>query len=80
MIVKGEGWDGDYQLEFTDGGVVYEGDQIVNTAGIDWVVTGGAPPHKPSSTGRVYVSSPVVGSRASGSYFPSVFNMKWVRI
>ena len=33
-------------------------------------------PHKPSSTGRVYVRD--AGGRVAG-YFPSVFGLEWVR-
>lgn len=36
------------------------------------IIVGGTPPHKPSSTGRVETS---FGS----TYFPCVFNMKWVQ-
>lgn len=35
------------------------------------VIVGGAPPHKPSSTGRVYTED-------GGSFFPSVVGCKWV--
>jgi hypothetical protein len=33
-------------------------------------IIGGTPPHKPSSTGRVFTGS-------GREYFPSVFNMTW---
>ena len=35
-------------------------------------ITDGDPPHKPSSTGRVY-------TMGNNSYFPGVFNLKWVQ-
>ena len=35
-------------------------------------IEGGAPPHKPSSTGRVYTDR--------GEYYPGVFNMRWVKV
>jgi len=42
-----------------------------------YVVTGGRAPHKPSSSGRVYVKE--VGKSGWGrEFFPNVFNMKWV--
>jgi len=42
-----------------------------------YVGTGGRAPHKPSSSGRVYVKE--VGKSGWGrEFFPNVFNMKWV--
>ena len=38
-------------------------------------LSGGEPPHKPSSTGRVYGTWSDGGT---GTYFPNVFNLKWV--
>ena len=38
-------------------------------------LSGGEPPHKPSSTGRVYG---IWSDGNSGSYFPTVFDLKWV--
>lgn len=40
-------------------------------------LSGGAPPHKPSSTGRVYGTW---ASGNSGAYFPSVFDLQWVEM
>ena len=37
----------------------------------DCHITGGRPPHKPSSTGRVWVEE------YSQEYFPTVFKLKW---
>lgn len=34
-------------------------------------ITKGEPPHKPSSTGRVY-------ARNNECYYPSVFGLKWI--
>tara|TARA_R110001632_G_scaffold230872_1_gene368758 strand:- start:269 stop:559 length:291 start_codon:yes stop_codon:yes gene_type:complete len=52
--------------------------------GAQWLVTGGEIPHKPSSTGRVWVKR---GSNSSNllknteqwtkSFFPTVFNLQW---
>lgn len=36
------------------------------------LITGGEPPHKPSSTGRVYVTG-------GSEFYPSVYDMKWIR-
>ena len=40
-----------------------------------FIIRGGQPPHKPSSTGRVYGEWE---NGISGEYFPTVFNLKWV--
>ncbi len=39
------------------------------------VITGGAPPHKPGSTGRIYIQS---GGTFTAEYYPSVCDLKWV--
>ena len=41
-----------------------------------WTVRGGDAPHKPSSTGRVYVTA--VKDGFNRQFFPTVFKMKWV--
>lgn len=42
-----------------------------------YIVTGGRAPHKPESTGRVYVSG--IGKNGlNREFFPNVFNMKWI--
>jgi hypothetical protein len=50
---------------------VSERDVVLNFRGEADTIMGGNPPHKPSSTGRVWVER--------GEFFPSVFNLKWVR-
>ena len=55
-------------LVHADTGVpVVEGEKIE-----DFTVKGGRPPHKPSSTGRVWIEE------YSQEYFPTVFNLKWI--
>lgn len=44
-------------------------DTLTTSRGEAYRVTGGAAPHKPSSTGRVYTTG--------GEYFPSVFGCTW---
>lgn len=44
-----------------------------------WVVEGGTPPHKPSSTGRVWVRL-LDNAKWNREFFPTVFNMKWVEM
>lgn len=50
---------------------VNAGDSVTSFRGEPAVVKGGMPPHKPSSTGRVWVDG--------GEFFPSVFGLKWVK-
>jgi hypothetical protein len=60
-----------------------EVDRIVDYPGFipdkQFKLSGGTPPHKPSSTGRVYgawVSDPDF----SREYFPQVFDLRWVKL
>lgn len=47
-------------------------DEVLEThSGERYAIEGGRPPHKPSSTGRVWV-------KGGGEFFPTVFNLKWV--
>lgn len=48
------------------------GDTLTDFRGHTAPLTGGRPPHKPSSTGRVYVEPGL-------EFFPSVFGLEWVR-
>lgn len=62
------------------GQVVKAGDTVTTRAGFPTIVavvaaSVGAPPHKPSSSGRIYVENP---DGWGGSYFPHVFQCKWV--
>ena len=45
--------------------------------GTRWVLEGGRPPHKPSSTGFVWVRS-VDGRGLSREFYPSVIGAQWV--
>lgn len=49
---------------------------IVHIRNKPYTVTGTAEPHKPASTGRVYVQA-MNDSRANAQYFPSVINAEW---
>lgn len=40
--------------------------------GEDIAITGGRPPHKPGSTGRVFHKN------IGGEYFPSVVDLEWI--
>ena len=51
---------------------VYEGQTVRSYRGEDCVITGGRPPHKPESTGKVWTED-------GGEYYPGVFGLRWVR-
>ena len=51
---------------------VYEGQTVRSFRGESYVITGGRPPHKPESTGKVWTED-------GGEYYPSVFGLRWVR-
>lgn len=53
---------------------IKRGDLIKSFRGEDYILTGFKEPHKPSSTGRVYVT-PVSGGLAR-EFFPSVIGAK----
>lgn len=67
---------GFWVLDRADGPSVKQGDTLVDFRGDIATLLGGTPPHKPSSTGRVYVRD-VNGN--CQEFFPSVFNLKWNR-
>lgn len=61
---------------------VCKGYALVSSRGELAILAGGAPPHKPASTGRVYVvegTDLANGSHYSREYFPSVFGLEWIR-
>jgi hypothetical protein len=62
-------------IDRTTGKRLKIGDTVTNFRGEESVLTGMSPPHKSSSTGRVYVKTD--GSRYEGEYFPSVYNAEW---
>ena len=49
---------------------VKTGDTLLDFRGAVHVLQGGNPPHKPSSTGRIYTNR--------GQFFPSVCGLKWI--
>lgn len=48
-----------------------EGTSILDFRGDEHTLTGGEPPHKPGSTGRVWTDH--------GGFYPGVFGLKWVQ-
>lgn len=55
---------------------IFWGTQVVTFRGERCVLTGGRPPHKPASTGRVYVRFP--GATGDAEFFPSVVGLEWI--
>tara|TARA_R110001632_G_scaffold26343_1_gene71274 strand:- start:1654 stop:1884 length:231 start_codon:yes stop_codon:yes gene_type:complete len=58
---------------------VVEKELVTTKDGENWIVEGGVPPHKPSSTGRVWVSL-LSNPKHNRDFFPTVFNLKWQEI
>ena len=54
------------------------GDIVETFRGERAILLGMAEPHKPSSTGRVYIQ--LDDSRASREFFPSVIGAEWVNV
>ena len=54
------------------GNVVVPDTKVVDFRGEVTVLRGGKPPHKPSSTGRVWTDA--------GEFFPSVFGLAWKEV
>lgn len=49
------------------------GEILRDSADDEWTLIGARPPHKPESTGRVYVED----EDGTREFFPSVFDLKW---
>lgn len=61
--------DGLVLVHARTGKVVNVDDVVLDFRGEAETVVGGEPPHKPGSTGRVFVKG--------GEYYPSVFDLVW---
>jgi hypothetical protein len=60
-----------WTLMHKDGTPACMGEMLETQSGEQYRITGGRPPHKPASTGRVWIEG-------GGEFFPSVFGLKWV--
>ena len=60
-------------------GVLAQGDEVVSFRGEVWVIAEGvgSPPHKPASTGKVWVKQKE--GDFSQEFYPGVFNCRWVQ-
>ena len=63
-----------HYLVHANGASVQVNETVKSFRGEDYIITGGASPHKPASTGRVWVTD-AHGNNCE--YYPSVFGMKW---
>lgn len=62
-----------------NGEPVSTGSLLTDFRGDHAILVSATPPHKPSSTGRVYVRSANPGENWTAEYYPSVYDLKWVR-
>lgn len=72
--VKTDGWvliDKDRRIVQTD-------QEYENFRYERYRVAGGQPPHKPSSTGKIWVYVPGSELQATHEVYPTVFGMRWV--
>jgi len=67
LVIKG------WTLIHEDGTFTEIDERITNFRGETHTLTGGCPPLHASSTGRVY-------TKEGGEFFPSVYNLRWVRL
>ena len=73
MYISKKGW---VLLNKNDEKVVAK--ELIKTRdGEAWIIEGGTPPHKPSSSGRVWVRL-LDNPEHNREFFPTVFNLKWV--
>lgn len=72
-VLVSKGWDQDYALVDRRGRPVHVG-QMLRRHGTDWKLRGGRAPHKPSSTGRIWVTRPGVRDQ----FFPGVLGTMWL--
>ncbi len=69
QAIKKNGWT---LVHARTGTPVQEGEEVLNFRGEADTLTGGAPPHKPSSSGFVW-------TQGGAEFYPSVFDLKWVQ-
>lgn len=69
-----KGFDGEYTLTHATTGepVANLPKAFPDFRGNDAVIIGGRPPMRPGSTGKVWTDN-------GGEFFPSVFDLKWVK-
>jgi|TARA_R110001599_G_scaffold41104_1_gene124583 hypothetical protein len=75
MCITKKGWA---LVHKETGTGVTEKEIVVSKDDVFWIVQGGTPPHKPSSTGRVWVATS--GGEWNREFFPTVFNLEWMEM
>lgn len=74
MSISKDGWKLVWQASNGD---AEKGEVLTCFRGEYYVLMGGTPPHKPSSTGRVWVRL-LDNPEWNREFFPSVFDLKWI--
>ena len=70
-----------WQLQEVDGLKVEVGSIQTSTRDgktLKFKIQGGTPPHKPSSSGRIWVTD--ITNKHNREFFPSVCGLKWVEV
>jgi hypothetical protein len=75
MCITKKGWA---LVHKETGTGVTEKEIVMSKDDVSWIVQGGTPPHKPSSTGRVWVAKN--GGEWNREFFPTVFNLEWMEM
>ena len=55
---------------------VYQSALVQDRDGQNFIVKGGNPPHKPSSSGRIWVTD--ITNKHNRDFFPSVCGLEWI--
>jgi len=75
MNISKKGYKLVHQLTQKD---VWHNELVQDRDGQNYVVKGGVPPHKPSSSGRIWVAD--ITNTHNREYFPSVCGLKWIQV
>lgn len=59
-----------------DGKTIHAGEILHCREGHEYIIRSGYAPHKPASTGRVYVTH--IASDNGYEYYPSVLGLRWI--
>jgi hypothetical protein len=77
-MIESVNYEGKKQtLKDNSGKSLSKGDLVVCFRGDRYILTGGKAPHKPSSSGKVYVKPEGAGDFSERDFSPSVFDLKW---
>jgi len=65
-----------WKLQHAGTEIAMEVGDTITSRHATYTITGGCPPHKPSSSGRVFTEN---SDGDAGAYFPHVFDLEWVK-